>query len=61
MVPTLKPNNNFKHIYAIIRYKEDAGEEAPIELRITVKKVVVAGRLMGGGTALAQGGVSQPG
>ncbi len=37
----LKPNRKYQHIYAIIRYDIDADSDAPIDLRITVKKVVV--------------------
>jgi hypothetical protein len=31
----------YQQIYAILRYETDADEKAPIDLRITVKKVVV--------------------
>ena len=37
---TLKPSNKYQHIYAILRYETDADEKVPIDLRITVKKVV---------------------
>jgi hypothetical protein len=37
----MKPSNKYTHIYAIIRYETDADKDAPIDLRITVKKVVV--------------------
>ena len=37
----MKPNKKHQHIYAIIRYETDADSNAPIDLRITVKKVVV--------------------
>jgi hypothetical protein len=40
MALTLKPNRNFKHVYAIIRHETDADESTPIDLRVTVKKVV---------------------
>src|SRR3954451_11557417 len=40
MAETLKPNRKYQHIYAIIRYETDAGEETPVDLRFTVKKVV---------------------
>jgi len=41
MSQELKPNRKYQHIYAILRYEVDADETAPIDLRITVKKVVV--------------------
>jgi hypothetical protein len=41
MSATLKPNKKYQHIYAILRYETDADEKAPIDLRVTVKKVVV--------------------
>ena len=41
MPGTMKPNKKHQHLYAIIRYETDAGNDVPIELRITVKKVVV--------------------
>jgi hypothetical protein len=41
MAGTLKPNKKYQHVYAIIRYETDADERAPIDFRITVKKVVV--------------------
>jgi hypothetical protein len=37
----MKPNRKYQHMYAIIRYETDADMNAPIDLRITVKKVVV--------------------
>jgi len=37
----MKPNRKYQHMYAIIRYETDADINAPIDLRITVKKVVV--------------------
>jgi len=37
----MKPNRKYQHGYAIIRYETDADVDAPIDLRITVKKVVV--------------------
>ncbi len=36
----LRPNKKSEHLYAILRYETDAGDETPIDLRITVKKVV---------------------
>ena len=41
MAGAMKPNKKYDHIYAIVRYETDEGEDAPIDLRITVKKVVV--------------------
>lgn len=41
MAGAMKPNKKYQHIYAIIRYETDADECSPIDLRITVKKVVV--------------------
>ncbi len=41
MAATLKPNKKYTHVYAIIRCETDADEKAPIDFRITVKKVVV--------------------
>jgi hypothetical protein len=41
MSPSLKPNRIYQHIYAIVRYETDADENTPIDLRVTVKKVVV--------------------
>jgi hypothetical protein len=41
MVATFKPNNKYLHMYAISRYETDADDKAPIDFRITVKKVVV--------------------
>jgi hypothetical protein len=37
----LKPNRKYDHIYAILRYETDVDADAPIDLRVTVKKVVV--------------------
>lgn len=37
----MKPSIKYQHIYAIIRYETDSESDAPIDLRITVKKVVV--------------------
>jgi hypothetical protein len=37
----MRPSAKYQHIYAIIRYETDADSNAPIDLRITVKKVVV--------------------
>lgn len=36
----LKPSPRHDHVYAILRYEADAGEAVPIELRISVKKIV---------------------
>ncbi len=41
MPGNLKPNKKSEHLYAVIRYEIDAGNDTPIDLRITVKKVVV--------------------
>jgi len=41
MAADLKPSKKYQHIYAILRYETDAGENVPIDLRVTVKKVVV--------------------
>jgi hypothetical protein len=38
MPDALKPNKKYGHLYAIIRH--DAGSVAPIDLQVTVKKVV---------------------
>jgi hypothetical protein len=40
MADMLKPNKKYGHLYAIIRYETDADPMAPIDLRVTVKKVV---------------------
>jgi hypothetical protein len=40
MADSLKPNRKYGHLYAIVRYETDADPLAPIDLRITVKKVV---------------------
>jgi hypothetical protein len=37
----MKASTKYQHVYAIIRYETDADSNAPIDLRITVKKVVV--------------------
>ncbi len=37
----MKPSRKYQHIYAIVRYETDADMNTPIDLRITVKKVVV--------------------
>ena len=36
----LKPSPRHDHVYAILRYEADAGEAVPIDLRITIKKIV---------------------
>lgn len=36
----LKPGKNHDHLYAIVRVDQDAGDDVPLELRVTVKKVV---------------------
>jgi hypothetical protein len=36
----LKPSPHHDHVYAILRYEMDAGEAVPIDLRVTVKKIV---------------------
>lgn len=41
MAATPKPSKKYQHIYAIMRYETDADEKVPIDLRVTVKKVVV--------------------
>jgi hypothetical protein len=41
MAGTMKPSKKYQHLYAIVRYETDADENAPIDLRVTVKKVVV--------------------
>jgi hypothetical protein len=41
MASELKPNRKYQHIYAIIRYETDADPNAPIDFRVTVKKVVI--------------------
>jgi hypothetical protein len=40
MAENLKPNKKFGHVYAILRYETDADPTAPVDLRVTVKKVV---------------------
>ncbi|HBI46715.1 MAG TPA: hypothetical protein DDY78_28255 [Planctomycetales bacterium] len=40
MADTLKPNKKYGHLYAIIRYESDADPMTPINLQVTVKKVV---------------------
>jgi len=37
----MKPNRKYQHMYAIIRYETDVDKYAPIDLRITIKNVVV--------------------
>jgi hypothetical protein len=41
MAGSLKPNKRHAHVYAILRYEADAAENGPIDLRVTVKKIVV--------------------
>ena len=41
MGETLKPSIKYQHVYAILRYEADETESCPIDLRITVKKVVI--------------------
>jgi hypothetical protein len=41
MAATLKPSNKYQHLFAILRYETDTDEKVPIDLRVTVKKVVV--------------------
>jgi hypothetical protein len=36
----LKPNKKYGHVYAIVRYETDADQDSPVDLRVTVKKVV---------------------
>ncbi len=40
MTEVLKPNKKYGHVYAIIRYETDAAQATPIDLRVTVKKIV---------------------
>jgi len=40
MTTALKPNRKHGHVYAIIRYETDADENTPIDVRVTVKKIV---------------------
>jgi hypothetical protein len=40
MPEQLKPNRKHQHLFAILRYETDADESTPIDLRITVKKIV---------------------
>jgi hypothetical protein len=40
MADVLKPNKKYGHLYAIIRYETDADPMTPIDIRVTVKKVV---------------------
>ena len=37
----LKPSPRFDHVYAIVRYDAFLDEGAPINIRVTVKKVVL--------------------
>ncbi len=34
-------HGRFDHVYAIVRFETDAASSVPIELRITVKKIVL--------------------
>lgn len=43
MATSLKPSSKYEHLYAIIRYENEADENLPVDLRITVKKVVTDG------------------
>ena len=36
----LKPSPRHDHVYAIVRYETTAGPDVPIELKVTVKKIV---------------------
>ena len=40
MADALKPNKKYGHLCAILRYETDADPMTPIDLRVTVKKVV---------------------
>jgi hypothetical protein len=40
MSDSLKPNRKYGHVYAIVRYETDADLSTPIDLRVTVKKIV---------------------
>jgi hypothetical protein len=40
MVDELKPNKKYSHLFAILRYEADLDPTSPIDLRVTVKKVV---------------------
>jgi hypothetical protein len=40
MTDSLKPSKRYDHVYAIVRYETDAEESTPIDIRITVKKIV---------------------
>ena len=40
MSGAMKHNRKHQHIYAILRYETDSDEATPIDLRVTVKKVV---------------------
>jgi hypothetical protein len=37
----MKANSRFDQVYAILRYETDAPESVPINVRITVKKIVL--------------------
>lgn len=37
----MKTSPRFDHVYAIARYDADAGENVPIEIRVTVKRIVL--------------------
>lgn len=38
---TMNNQRRFDHVYAIVRYETDAPETVPIDLRVTVKKIVL--------------------
>jgi hypothetical protein len=37
----MKEIGRFDHVYAIVRFETDASESVPIDLRVTVKKIVL--------------------
>jgi hypothetical protein len=41
MTRPLKPSKKHEHVFAIVRYETDADANTPIELRVTIKKVVL--------------------
>ena len=40
MTAALKPSKKYRHVFAIVRYETDADLTTPIDLRVTVKKIV---------------------
>jgi hypothetical protein len=36
----MRPSPRYDHVYAILRYETTAGPDVPIEVKVTVKKIV---------------------